>query len=65
MFCEGNLKSEAADTKELIDNLRTSLSSELLENIIEKHREVMSIPSYMLASWKTRIDPGDGCGDGD
>lgn len=71
MFCEGSLKSEAADCKILIDNLRSSLSfnkSPSLESgkIIDIHSEVMmTMPSYMLAGWKTRIDPGDGCGDGD
>jgi hypothetical protein len=64
MFCEKSSKSEAVDRKELIDHLSyTKLSAQ--NNIVEAKREVMSMPSYMLASWKTRMDPGDCCGDGD
>lgn len=65
MFCERSLSE--ADRKELIDYLRSSLSCNQLSlenSIVEAKREVMSMPSYMLAGWKTRIDPGD-CGDGD
>lgn len=68
MFCGGSVKSEAADRKDLIDYLRSSLSynkSPLQNSIVEAQREGMSTPSYMLAGWKTRIDPGDCCGDGD
>lgn len=68
MFCEGSLKSEAAQRKDLTDYLHSSLSYIKLclqNSIIETNRKVMSMPSYMLASWKTRIDPGDCCGDGD
>jgi hypothetical protein len=66
MFCERSLRIEAADRKDLIDYLRSSLScSQLLGNsIVETNIEVMSMPCYKLAGWKTRIDPGD-CGDGD
>lgn len=68
MFCEGSVKSEAADRKDLIDYLHSSLNhnkSPLQNSVVEAQREVMSTPSYMLAGWKTRIDPGDCCGDGD
>lgn len=67
MFCEQSLWSEEADRKELIDCLRSSLSCNQLSeenSIVETNTEVMSMPSYMLAGWKARIDPGDG-GDGD
>lgn len=70
MFCERSQRIEAADRKDLIDYLRSSLSccNQLsLGNsiIVGTNIEVMSMPSYMLAGWKTRIDPGDCSGDGD
>lgn len=68
MFCERSLRSEAADRKELIDYLHSSLSCSQLSlgnSIVEANIEVMSMPSYMLAGWKIRIDPGDCGGDGD
>lgn len=61
MFCERS-QSETND-RELIDYLYLSSSSSLhqlpLKNNVIEASSKLSMSSYMLTSWKARIDPGD------